>query len=249
MLVGGAHDATAQSAPTGRTVLSLGVGGRPASRTFRSSQIFPAFFELGNFQANYEIDGGLVIDGGLSFRLWRNLGVGLDVSSYRSVSPAQITADVPHPFFFDFPRSSMGETDGLERQELAMHISAMWMMQFFDWLVVSVSGGPSLINARQDLVASVQHTEVEFPFDQVILAGYTVESRSRTLVGLNGGVDFGAFILDKLPLLNRYEVVKRMGVGVLLRYVRGTTDLMVGDDTIDVHLGGLQLTVGLRMRF
>ena len=81
------------------------------------------------------IEKGGVIGGGVSFRLWRNLAVGLDVSSYRSVNPAQITAELPHPFFFDLPRTTMGETGGLERQEIGVHVRALWVMQLTNWLV------------------------------------------------------------------------------------------------------------------
>ena len=248
-LVGGVHDATAQSAPTDRIFLWLDIGARPASRTFGSSRVFPAFFELGNFQASYDIDKGGIIDGGISFRFWRNLGVGLDVSSYQSVSPAQITTELPHPFFFDLPRTTMGEVGGLERQELGAHIRALWIMQFSDWLVVSASGGPSLINARQDLVSSVEQTEVGFPFNEIVFSGHTVNGQSQTTFGMNGGVDIDAFVLHKLPLVNRFEMARHIGVGMLIRYMRGSADLLVGDDPVDVDLGGLHITAGLRLRF
>ena len=173
----------------------------------------------------------------------------LDVSSYRSVSPAQITSELPHPFFFDLPRTAMGEAGGLERQELGAHIRALWMMQFLDWLVVSVSGGPSLINARQDLVSSVEHTEIGFPFDEIVFAGHTVDGQSQTTFGLNGAIDIDAFVMDKVPFVNRFEAARHIGVGVMIRYVRGSVDLMTGDDPVEVDLGGLQVTVGIRLRF
>ncbi len=248
-LVGGATDATAQPAPTDRIAVWLDVGWRPASRTFGSTRVFPVFSELGNFQASYAIEKGGVIAGGVSFRLWRNLAVGLDVSSYRAVNPAQITAELPHPFFFDLPRTTMGEAGGLERQELGVHVRALWMMQLTNWLVVSASVGPSLINARQDLVSSVEHTEVGFPFDDIIFSGHTFSSQSQTTFGINGGVDIDTFVLHKLPFLKRYQVMTHVGIGVLIRYVRGSVDMQIGDDLVQVDLGGLQLTTGLRLRF
>ena len=242
-------DATAQPAPTERIILWLGGGARPASRTFGSSRVFPAFFELANFQVDYDVGQGRIIDGGMAFRVWRNLGVGLDLSRYRSVNCAQITTDLPHPFFFDLPRTTMGEVGGLERLELGAHIRALWMMQFVEWLVVSVSGGPSLINAQQDLVSSVEHTEVGFPFGEIDFAGHTILGQSQTTVGANLGVDIDAYVLGKLPFVNRFEVAKQIGVGVLIRYMRGSVDLLVGDDPVEVDLGGLHVTVGLRLRF
>ncbi len=248
-LVGGATDATAQPAPTDRIAVWLDVGWRPASRTFGSTRVFPVFSELGSFQASYAIEKGGVIAGGVSFRLWRNLAVGLDVSSYRSVNAAQLTAELPHPFFFDLPRSTMGEADGLERQELGVHIRALWVMQLTNWLVVSASVGPSLINARQDLVSSVEHTEVGFPFDDIIFAGHTDSSQSATTAGMNSGVDIDTFVLHRLPFLNRFAVMEKVGLGLLIRYVRGSVDMQLGDDRAQVDRGGLQVTTGLRVRF
>ena len=43
--------------------------------------------------------------------------------------------------------------------------------------------------------------------------------------------------------------MENVGLGLLIRYVRGAADLQVGDDAVEVDLGGLELTVGLRLRF
>ena len=248
-LVGGANDATAQPAPTDRFVVWLNVGWRPASRTFSSTSVFTVFSEEGSFQADYQIDGGGIFDGGVSSLLWRNLAVGLDVSSYRSVNPALITSVLPHPFFFDLARTTTGVAAGLERQELGVHVRGLWVMQLADWLVVSLSGGPSLINAQQDIVSAVEHAETQFPFDEVIFSGQTVSHNSANTVGVNVGIDIDTFVLHKLPFLNRYEVMEHVGLGLLIRYVRGSVDLEVGDIRVEVDLGGLQLTTGLRLRF
>ncbi len=248
-LVGGANDATAQPAPTDRFVVWLNVGWRPASRTFASTSVFTVFSEEGSFQADYKIDGGGIFDGGVSSLLWRNLAVGLDVSSYRSVNPALITSVLPHPFFFDFARTTTGVAAGLERRELGVHVRALWVMQLADWLVVSFSGGPSLINAQQDIVSSVEHAETQFPFDEVIFSGQTVDHNSANTPAVNVGVDIDTFFLHKLPFLSQYEVMERVGFGLLIRYVRGSVDLEVGDSRVEVDLGGLQVTTGVRFRF
>lgn len=248
-LVDGASTAMAQPAPTERIVVRLDVGVRPGSRTFATNTVFNLFSEPGGFQTDYEFDRGGIVDGGISFRLWRNLAVGLDLESYRSVHVAQITADLPHPIFFDLPRTTTGVADGLERRELWVHLRALWVMQLTDWLVVSVSGGPSLLNARQDLVSSVEHMEVGFPFDEIIFSGHTVKSRSGWTVGLNEGVEIYTFVLHKLPFLSRYEMMEQVGLGLLVRNVWGSVDLRVGDDLIAVDHGGVEVTTGLRLRF
>ena len=211
--------------------------------------MFQVFSELGRFEADYKIAGGGIIDGGVSFLVWRNLAVGLDVSNYRSLNPAQLNSQVPHPFFFDLPRSTTGTASGLERQEIGVHLRGQWIMQFTDWLVVSLSGGPSLINARQDLVASVEHVEVGFPFDDLIFTGSSVATQTSNTVAVNTSIDIDTFLLHRLPFLNRYEVLQRVGIGLVLRYVRGSVDVLVGDTPVEVDLGGLEVTSGLRLRF
>ena len=248
-LVGEAPTAMAQAAPTDRIVVRLDFGSRTASRTFASTQVFPVFSEQGRFQADYEIEGGGVIDYGVSFLVWRNLAVGLEVSGYRSSNSALLASEVPHPFFFDLPRTTTGVAGGLEREELAVHVRAMWMMQLTDWLVLSVSGGPSVINAQQDLVASVEHAEIGFPFDDIIFVGHTVTGQSSNTIAVNGGVDIDTFFLHRLPFLNRYEPLEHVGIGLLIRYVRGSVDVQLGETPIEVDLGGLQVTSGLRFRF
>ena len=248
-LTGGAKVATAQPAPSERIAVRLNVGERPASRTFAGTRVFTVFAEQGSFEAAYEIQQGGIVDGGISFLIWRNLAIGLDVSSYRSINPARVTSELPHPFFFDLPRTSTGVAGGLERQELGVHVQALWVSQFTDWLVVSVAGGPSLINAGQDLVSAVHHTELGFPFDEITFDGHSVTSQSTNTIGVNGGIDIDTFFLHKLPGLSRFDMMDNVGLGLLIRYVRGSVDMRVGDDAVEVDLGGLQLTTGLRFRF
>ena len=241
-------EATAQPAPTDRVVARLDAGWRPASRTFASARVFTANLELGQFKTDYEIKDGGVFDSGISFRLWRNLAVGLDVSRFRSVHDARITSDLPHPFFFDLPRTTSGSVGGLIREEFDIHIRALWMMQIVDGLVISVSAGPSLINAQQDIVTSVQHAELGFPFSQIEFVGHTASRQSTTTSGLNGGIDIDGFFLHRIPFL-RNIATEHVGLGLLIRYVRGSVNLQVEDQPIELDLGGLQITSGLRLRF
>ena len=95
-LLGGAHDATAQPAPTDRFVVSVDVGWRPASRTFGSTRVFPVYAELGNFQASYAIEKGGAIGGGVSFRLSSRKPPGCSLASgFRRSLGLQTGGSVP----------------------------------------------------------------------------------------------------------------------------------------------------------
>ena len=239
----------AQGRPTERITARIDGGWRPAARTFAGTTTFEAFSERGSFEVDYEIRQGVVIDGGISFLLWRNLAVGLDVSSYASINPARLNTRLPHPFFFDLPRATSGVAGGLRREELGVHLRALWVNQFSDWLVVSFSGGPSLINARQDLVSSVQHREVGFPFGEIIFEGHSQTTQSQNTLGVNMGIDIDAYVLHRMPFFSGFDAMRQVGLGVLFRYVSGSADLQVGDSPVTVDLGGLQVTTGIRFRF
>lgn len=130
-----------------------------------------------------------------------------------------------------------------------LHIRALWMVQIVDGLVISVSAGPTLINAKQDIVTSVQHAELGFPFSEVEFVGHTASRQSATTVGFNGGVGIDGFFLHRLPFLRNVAMLEHVGLGLLIRYVRGSVDLQMGDQPVELDLGGLQMTTGLRLRF
>ena len=244
-----APPAQAQPAPSERVVAWLDLGWRPLSRTFATTQTLELFSEQGAFQADYAVDGGGIFDGGISVQLWRNLAVGLDVSRYRSVNSARVRSEVPHPFFFDLPRTTTGVVGGLERRETGLHIRALWVTQLADWLVVSASFGPSAFNAKQDLISDVEHTEGAFPFSHVLFTGHRVSSQSATTLGVNSAVDVNTYLLDRLPFLRNYDKIRHFGLGVQFRYVRGNVTMPVGDHFADVDLGGFHVTFGSRVRF
>jgi len=245
----GPSDARAQPDPGDWFSAHVDIGWRPASPSFTGTRIFTVFEEEANFEADYEISGGGVVDVGASFLLWNNFAVGLDVSSYRSINPATLKTDLPHPIFFDVPRQSSGLAGGLERHELGFHLRALWVSRLQDWLVVSLSAGPSLFNAKQDLVNAVEHVELEFPFEEIKFTGATVEKQSSVTSGYNVGVDIDTYFLHKLPFLNQYDRLEAVGLGLLLRLVRASVQFMFDETPISVDLGGLQVTAGLRFRF
>ncbi|MBM62392.1 MAG: hypothetical protein CL484_05530 [Acidobacteria bacterium] len=240
------RDVAAEPDPKPDTINArVNFGWRPTSRNFGGTNAFQVWEEQGSFHSDYEISGGGVTDAGLEMSFWKSLGVGLDISSYKSVNSAKIASRIPHPFFFDLPRSSNGTALGLTRQELGMHLHASWTLQPINWLELSLSGGPSLINARQDLVSTVEHTETGFPFDSVQFSGYSTTTQSETTLGWNTAVDVRAFVLQSMS--NRF--LQRLGVGLLLRYMRGSVSLAIANTPVEVDLGGLQVTSGIRFRF
>ena len=244
-----AGDAAAQPVPTDRVVARVDFGWQSVSRTFAATTEFELFEEGGHFKSLYQPRSGGVVEGGISFLLWRNLAVGVDVSRLRSATPALLSTAVPHPFLFGFHRMATGVADGLERQQLVVSLRALWMMQLGDWLVVSAGGGPNFSHVRQDLVSSVEHSDGEFPFIDTVVVGHTADERSGTSRGFGAGIEVYSFALHRVPWLRSYQIVENIGLGLLIRYAWSSAP-MTGSDggLVPVDLGGLQLTMGLRFR-
>ena len=214
-------------------------GGFQATATdFADNVVFTKFVEEGDLDAAYGLGAGaLRYDVGGGVRVWRNLAVGVAVSSFRKDNDTTVTARVPHPFFFDRDRHVSGSQGDLGREETAVHVQAAWVAAVNEALEVTIFGGPTFFNVKQDLVTDVLFTQ-EYPFDTAAYAGTTVGRQSESTVGFNVGADVA------------YYFSGRIGVGWLARYSRATIDLPSQDGgTVAVDTGGFHTGGGLRLRF
>lgn len=85
-------------------------------------------------------------------------------------------------------------------------------------------------------------TEVEFaqayPYDTATFVGTVANQRSDTGLGFNAGVDAVWYFS------------RHFGIGWLVRFTRGTVDLVSADgDNVSVDVGGVHGGLGLRLSF
>jgi len=235
--------ASAQGLEEYRFFLSGSAGiAQPNTDAFSNPITFTLFAEAGNFEADYVLDSGPVYDGGVTVRLWRNLGAGVNVSKSRTTDTAAIEASLPHPFFFGQHRQLTGTAPGLRHEEVAVHLHGafIWMR---GWAVISGFGGPTFFNFKQDLVQSIRHAEVGFPFDAVTFIGHGATRVSESKVGFHAGADAAFYLASS-------GVWEHVGVGALVRYSRAEVDVSAGrGDSVTLELGGLQFAGGIRVRF
>lgn len=235
--------AAGQTVTDYRVFLSGSAGiAQPNSDAFSNPINFTLFAETGNFDADYVLDSGPVYDGGVTVRLWRNLGAGVNVSKSRTTDTAAIEASLPHPFFFGQHRRLTGTAPGLRHEELAVHLHGafIWMR---DWVVISGFGGPTFFNFKQDLVQSIRHAEVGFPFDAVRFVGHGATRVSESKVGFHAGADAAFYVASS-------GAWQHIGVGALVRYSRAEVDVSAGrGDSVTLDLGGLHFVGGVRLRF
>ena len=72
------------------------------------------------------------------------------------------------------------------------------------------------MSARQEFVSTLEHAEVGFPFDEVIIVGHTADRRSAHTIGANINVDIYTFALHRVPFLRRYRIMENIGMGLLI---------------------------------
>ena len=227
----------AQTAQAYKSFISLNVGTQTVSTAFDDNVVFTEFAEQGDFTAIYRIPTGsaLDIDGGL--RLPMNLGVAVGITRFYQTSGADIDARIPHPFYFSRNRPIAGNTSGLNRREIALHLSARWFLPTRDPIEFSVFGGPTFFSLAQELVAGVQFDHT-YPYNSATFNSTSTHETSKTVFGCHLGTDVGYFFSPNA------------GIGALIRFSHASTTLPSSDgENVPLNVGGIYLTGGLRLRF
>lgn len=67
--------------------------------------------------------------------------VGIDVSWLSKTTAGAVSAQIPHPFFFNRSRTVSGDTPGLTRDETAVHLQALWMIPMRRRWQLALAGG------------------------------------------------------------------------------------------------------------
>jgi len=237
LLLPAAH-AQAQTAPDNTVFLNINGGYQTGSQVFSDAIPLALYGEQGRTDVHYEVErsGGLV-DVSAGVRVWRNLAIGVGVSSASTTSRADVTAAAPHPLFFQRPRQAQASVEGLEHSAVAVDIQAVWVVRASSRVEVALSGGPSFFNISQGVVTGVTIGEVRAPFDRAAIAGVAVSSLSETATGFNAGVDITVLWF------------RHLGLGLLVRYSGASVEVGLSDGPVSVQAGGAQAGAGLRIRF
>jgi hypothetical protein len=199
------------------------------------------FRETAIFQADYRWPLGAAFDFGGGVMLTKNFGVGVSFSGTAHMDVATVSATVPHPFRFNLPASATADTEEqLMKVESAAHIHAMFAAMPSPRVRTRVFGGPTFFRVQQDTIDDVIYLQTAPPLGsnaiRIISAPFS-EAESDGW-GFHVGGDVSVFF-------NRV-----VGVGGLVRYSRGTVDLidLVGA-VVEVETGGIQAAGGLRLKF
>lgn len=224
-------------APFPRGFIAVGGAYQATSNDFAETVTFHTNAEDGHFTSSYSVQRmrGFAASGGGMFS--KNLGLGVTVERVSRTIPTTFDASIPHPFFFNMPRSVSAGIGGVSRDELAVHAQLRAVAPVTSRVEVAVSAGPSWFRVRQDVVSDFTYTD-QYPYDTATFGSADVVGRTASRAGYNVGADVAVF------------VTKQVGVGAGAMFSRATVTLPVNANTsVSSRAGGVHVTAGVRFRF
>ena len=208
--------------------IGINVGAQTQSSTTSTDFSFPLYGQTASVTTSASVNGGPLFDLNATYRIRRNIGVGVGYSAFRDTGTAQGAASVPNPIFFNQPAAVTINPIDAKHSENNFYIIVAGIVPIRDQIELSLFIGPSFTSVKQDLINSVSVP----PGTQNVVPSVTTES--GTAKGVNVGADLS------------YQFTKLVGAGGFIRYNGGSVDLA---SLSDVKAGGFQLGIGARLRF
>jgi hypothetical protein len=236
VIAGSAASAAAQD----HVRLMINAGLQASAATLKNAQNFQQYQEQGSLTEERTIPRGGFFDGGVALRVVRSLHVGASFSFFKDNGTGTVTAQVPHPFFFNQLRTTTGAAPA-NRKETAVHIQAAWTVPTAGGIEFTVFGGPTIFRTEQALATNLNLTlgnEV-YPYDSIpTFPGATTQTIKSNVKGYNTGADM------------TWKLRKNFGLGLLIRYSHGTRNVTpTGGQAVKIETGGLHAGGGLRVIF
>jgi hypothetical protein len=235
MIAAAASPAMAQTDP--RVQLVLDGGAQVASGSFGQQFTLTRNVEDAPVTTDLNVGASGFIEAGARVRVAGPLLVGI-VGFYTSgKADGSLAAQIPHPFYFEQRRAVSGDLSALKRTESGAHIELAYPVAATDAVVVTLFGGPSYINARQDLVTDLSYSE-SYPYDTATFTGVTTVTASKGALGFNAGGEV------------RWQATRTFGVAAIVRYAHAGITLSPAEgNVVALDAGALQIGAGVRIGF
>jgi len=224
--------------PFERVYISINGAFQTGGEDFAETVTFRENAENGTFTTDYDVKSGPAYNISVGGAVTRAFAIGVGVTRYSRSTPTALSASVPHPFFFNRPRTVEGEVAGLSREELAVHVQARAMFSPLPNIQAMIYGGPSFFTVSQGIVNDFEITE-DYPYDTAAFSRGLTTEVDESKLGFNIGGDVGYFF------------TRQVGIGGSVQWSRATIDFPAssGNASFEVKAGGLQAGGGLRLRF
>lgn len=236
VMLGSAASAAAQ----GHVRIMVNAGQQTSTTSVKQTLTFQQYVEQGSLTLERTIPKKTFYDGGIAVRLVKGLHAGVSFSVFDAKGSGQVTAQVPHPFFFNQPRRVTGTATGVNRTETAMHIQASWTAAAAGGIEITAFGGPTVFQIEQVLITrlNLAVTDEVFPYDSLTYTSAATETLKDSVKGYNAGIDM------------TWRFSRHLGVGALVRYSHGQKDFTpTGGQATRIEVGGLHAGGGLRLMF
>jgi hypothetical protein len=209
---------------------------QPGKETFEQNASYGVYEETATGTALQRVkNGGGMFDLGGGYRT-KTYGVGISYTRFKSTNGADVTASVPHPLFFDRPRSVSTTLGGLEHTEHVVHLDAYYFVPVAEKMDAAVFFGPSFFSARQDYVTGLNAFTESGDFSSVsIPLGKGTAKDSPIGFNLGGEIT--------------YTITPNVAGAFMLRYTRASADFEFDGAQHSINLGNVQVGGGVRFRF
>ena len=137
-----------------RTFVTIDVPFQPLNNDFSESLSFADTLrksENVTFVADYESTRGALFDVGAGVRLANRAGVGVTTSWFQHSGSGTFDLKVPNPLVANKPLDLTGTVSGLKRNELGIHVQALYAVALGRKARVLLAGGPSVFRRNRIL--------------------------------------------------------------------------------------------------
>lgn len=226
-----AGSADAQTLKWNQTFLLGGNIGAQASgaRSETTAFNFNLYGESATVTNERAVPNGMLFDVFAAARLRGNFGVAGMAIMRNANSDGAVSASIPHPIFYDSPRTVSATITDMKHRERWGGIYAAYMIKLDEKTGLLLMGGPMLASVDHSLPTSAAVAEATSPTVTVSVTEY-----SKTVWGYGGGVDFS------------YMATPNVGFGAQARYIGATANLT---SAAKIKVGGFQVSAGVRIAF
>ncbi len=205
--------------------------------TSKTSTIYDETATVSSTQTIESSGGMFDVAGGI--RLFGNFGIGVGYNRLSREAAGTITAKVPHPLFYDQPRTASAEIANLKHQETALHLMGVFVLPITNKFDVTLSAGPTFFNLEQQTISGdAQYSEAGAPYNSITLNSVTKVTTKEKKVGYNVGADLTV------------RITTNIGIGGFARYAAAKIEIVPSaGEALEVNVGGLQFGGGIRLRF
>jgi hypothetical protein len=171
-----------------RVQISINAGAQISSTSLDGSTLQAVYVEDAVITTSYKYHYASVFDSGISYELAGPFGVGFAASWFSQPADAEISAAVPHPFFFQAPRTIAGGAAGARRDTFAAHFQVIYKCRPAPRTEVAVGAGPSFFSVRQTIVDNLSFRDT-YPYDAPAFVAASTQRVSGHKAGVHASVD------------------------------------------------------------